>query len=82
VREEGPATVNRELAVIRRAFRLAIRQKRLATMPAVMLLAEHNARPGFFERGDFETLCGYLLEHLRDFARFAYLSGSLLGWNL
>jgi integrase len=73
--QRKPATVNRELAVIRRAFRLAVRQKRLAAMPAIVLLAEHNARQGFFERGDFETLCGYLPEHLRDFARFAYLSG-------
>lgn len=73
--QRKPATVNRELAVIRRAFRLAVRQKRLATMPVIVLLAEHNARQGFFERGDFETLCAHLPEHLRDFARFAYLSG-------
>ncbi len=70
-----PATVNRELAVIRRAFRLAVRQKRLASGPNVALLAEHNARQGFFERGDFETVCAHLPEYLQDFARFAYLSG-------
>jgi len=51
------------------------RQKRLATMPVVALLAEHNARQGFFERGEFEALCAHLPPYLQDFARFAYLSG-------
>jgi hypothetical protein len=57
---KAKATVNRELAAVRRAFALAVRQKRLATMPSITTLAEHNARQGFFERGDFEAVCGHL----------------------
>lgn len=71
---KAPATVNRELSVLRRAFRLAVKQKRLATAPAVECLTEHNVRTGFFERGDFEAVVAHLPEYLRDFARFAYLS--------
>ena len=44
-------------------------------MPTVALLTERNARQGFFERGEFETVCAQLPTYLRDFARFAYLSG-------
>jgi len=36
--EAAPATVNRELALLRRAFRLAIRQGLLAAMPVIMTL--------------------------------------------
>jgi integrase len=72
--EKAPATINRELAIIRRAFTLAVRQKRLSMAPTVMLLAEHNARQGFFERGEFEAVCAELPTYSQDFARFAYLS--------
>ena len=39
------------------------------------LLAEHNAREGFLEPGDFESLVRQLPEYLQDFTTFAYLSG-------
>jgi site-specific recombinase XerD len=73
--KKAPATVNRELALIRRAFRLGLKQKLIATMPSLELLAEQNARPGFFEHADLEALIGPLPHDLRDFTRFAYLSG-------
>ena len=38
-------------------------------------LPEQNARQGFFERPEFEALAAALPEHLKDFARFAYLTG-------
>ncbi len=72
---KAPATVNRELSALRRAFRLAVKQKRLTSAPAVECLTEHNVRTGFFERGEFEAVVTHLSEHLRDFARFGYLSG-------
>ena len=40
----APASVNRELAALRRAFRLAVRQKRLSVAPTITLLVENNAR--------------------------------------
>ena len=70
-----PATVNRELAALRRAFRIAVRQKQLSTMPTVTLLAEHNARQGFVEPATFEAIVVNLPEELQDLATFAYLTG-------
>jgi integrase len=69
------ATVNRELAALRRAFTIAVEQERLTMAPRVKLFAEHNARQGFVERADFETVVSHLPGHLQDVARFAYSSG-------
>src|SRR5262249_4412485 len=41
-----PATVNRELAALRHAFRLALRKGLLPTMPYVTLRPEDNTRRG------------------------------------
>jgi integrase len=71
----APATLNRELAALRRAFRLAIRQERLAHAPAIALLAEHNVRQGFVDVAGFERLAAALPEPLDDVARFAYSTG-------
>jgi integrase len=70
-----PATVNRELAALRKAFSLAVRQKRIAAAPAIAMLAENNARQGFLEPADFEMIAKNLPAYLRDFARFGYISG-------
>jgi integrase len=67
----APATVNRELAALRRAFRLGVRQRRLSERQ----LEERNARQGFLEPADFEAVVSHLPAYLQDFARFAYLSG-------
>jgi integrase len=71
----APATVNRELAALKRAFRLGIEQERLASAPVIKLLAEHNARQGFVEPGTFAELVAHLPEALADAARFAYTTG-------
>ena len=42
-----PASVNRELAALRRMFTLAIRAGKIATRPHIAQLAEDNAREGF-----------------------------------
>jgi len=70
-----PATINRELSMLRKAFRLAIRQKRIAVAPTIDLLAENNIRQGFVEPADFDRILAALPEHLRDFMRFAYTTG-------
>src|SRR5687767_993610 len=41
------ATVNRELAALRRAFVLAVEAETLSISPPVKLLSENNARQGF-----------------------------------
>lgn len=70
-----PATINRELAILKRAFTLAIRGGLLLVRPHIPMLKEANARKGFFERADFEAVCGQLHEDVAAVVRFAYLTG-------
>src|SRR5262249_3468828 len=44
------ATINRELAALKRMFRLAEKVGKVLRRPAIDMLQEHNARTGFFER--------------------------------
>ena len=55
-RPVAPATVNRELAALKRAFRLAVEQKRLSAASTIKLLAEHNARQGLWTRSTSRRL--------------------------
>jgi len=55
-----PATVNRELAALRRAFRLAVRKGLLPYMPHVTLRSEDNTREGFLDPADFEAFLAEL----------------------
>jgi integrase len=70
-----PATVNRELAILRRAFRLAVRGGLLATMPYVGLLEENNTRTGFFERAEFDAILTHLPTDVRPVLEFLYATG-------
>ena len=58
--KSAPATVNRELASLKRMFRLGLRQGMVATMPYIAMLAEHNVRKGFFELDQFQTIRKHL----------------------
>src|SRR5262249_36844270 len=51
-----PATVNRELAARRRAFRLAVQKRLLPSMPHIALRREDNVRQGFLDPPDFAAL--------------------------
>lgn len=75
--DEGAAraSVNRELAALKRAFRLAHRAGRVLVLPWVATLDEHNARTGFFERPDFGRLVRALPRDLRACAIIAYITG-------
>lgn len=71
-----PATINVELAVLRRGYSLARQDGSFQDAPPVFpRLAEKNARKGFFERAEMERLCAFLPEHLHNLARVAYLTG-------
>lgn len=76
------ATVNRELAALRRAFRLAEKAGRVETRPIFELLREDNARTGFFERGAFEAVRAKLPEWLQPVVTFQYLTGWRIGETL
>ena len=55
-----PATVNRELSALRRAFRLAVRAGLLPTMPAFTLRSEDNVREGFLDPADLDAFLAAL----------------------
>jgi len=72
---KAPATVNRDLAALRGAFNLARKQGRVSRIPFFPMLHEDNARQGFFEKDEFESVVAALPMALAEVARFAYLSG-------
>lgn len=69
------ATINRELAALRRMFTLAVQASRLSSRPHIPMLEEHNARQGFLDHGSFLTLRDHLPDALKDPVTFLYFSG-------
>lgn len=71
------ATINRDLAALRRMFSLAAKATppKVGRVPYIPTLAENNARRGFFEHGDFEKVRDALPERLRPLVTFAYHTG-------
>ncbi|MGE0456238.1 MAG: hypothetical protein AB7O37_21050 [Vicinamibacteria bacterium] len=71
-REEGakPATINRELAALRRMFTLGVRLHRLAARPHFALLEERNARAE-----QLEAVLGHPPEYLQPLIETAYITG-------
>jgi integrase len=69
------ATINRELAVLKRMFSIAVKDGRLHGKPHIPMLTENNTRRGFFEAAQFEAVRKQLPEALRPLVTFAYLTG-------
>jgi integrase len=69
------ATVNRELAALKRALTLALQGERIQRAPYIEMLQEDNVRKGFFEREQFESVRRLLAECLRPVVTFAYITG-------
>jgi integrase len=69
------ATINVELAALTRGFSLGILYDRLKYKPKVPRLAENNARKGFFERPEFESVASELPLFLQPVAWTCYLTG-------
>jgi integrase len=82
-----PGTINRELATLRAAFRLAVRKGLLPTMPVVTLLPEDNVREGFIDPPEMIALLAELRAlgspDVADLVEFAYLTclrrGNVIG---
>lgn len=76
-RKDGAAnaTVNRELAVVKRAYSLAEKDGRILHRPHIPSVEEDNVREGFFERDEFEDVRDALPKPLRGLVTFAYLTG-------
>jgi integrase len=69
------AEINRELAALRRAFRLAVRAGRLVQYPHVPMLKENNVRKGFLDADEIKAICEALPEPLRPIVKFANATG-------
>lgn len=70
-----PATIQKELAALKRAFNLAVKAGLLEHAAHVPSLQVRNTRTGFFERGDFEAVLSELPDYLGPPMRFGYLTG-------
>ncbi len=75
--EQGAAngSINRELAIVKRAYSLAQQAGTILHGPHVPRLKESKPRAGFFERDRFEVLQRHLPPTLRRVATFSYLTG-------
>jgi integrase len=71
-----PATINRELAILKRAFRLGLRGKKLTSVPYIDPLDESdNVRTDFWEREPFEAVRALLPEYLRGLVTVYFWAG-------
>jgi integrase len=75
LKDHTVASVNRELAAVRRSFKLGMAEELISAAPHIGLLAEHNVREGLVTPGEFEKIVAALPDHLKDVARFGYLTG-------
>jgi hypothetical protein len=75
--EEGSAaaTINRELAALRRMFILGEQAEKVARRPHISLLSEDNARKGFLEPDQLRAVVAELPEELKP-----VIEGSLSYW--
>jgi integrase len=71
----SPATINREVAILKRGLQLAWRAELIPAIPYLPKLKERNARQGFFEEHAFRAVLQLLPAHHRPAAQFAYVTG-------
>ncbi len=73
-------TINRELAAIKRAFRLAVKARVLSHdhVPDIPMLKEAPPRAGFFAPEQFQAVLRHLRPEVKPVALFAYETG----WRL
>jgi integrase len=71
------ATINRELAALKRMLNLGARQTppKVDRVPHIPMLKENNTRKGFFEHGDFLAFRDALPAYLKGFVTFGYKTG-------
>ena len=87
-RPKSPATVNRSTQLLRQAYELAIKRRRLSNAPFIRHLSEKgNTRTGFFDERQFRQVLTHLPEYLQDYCLFGYKAGwrkgeiAALGWD-
>lgn len=75
--DEGAAnaTIQIELAILKRAFNLAVQAGTLPHRPHIPSIQIDNARQGFLSAADVDRICGNLPDELAPLVRFAFLTG-------
>jgi integrase len=75
------ATINRELAIVRRGFSLALREDPplVRRAPYIQKLEEENVRQGFIDQGQYLALREALPDHLKCLLVVGYHCGNRLG---
>jgi integrase len=75
------ATVNRELAVLKRAFNLGRKHTppKVVRAPHIPMLVENNVRKGFFEHAEYLRLLKVLRADVQPILTFAYFTGCRRG---
>ena len=72
----SPAEINRELAHLKRAFRLAVENGRYhGRVPKIPMLKESAPRSGFFDNAMIDAVIDQLAPPLKPVVRFAYITG-------
>lgn len=69
------ATINRELAALKRMFNLGADVGRVIHVPKIKMLRENNRRKGFFEADEFIALRAALPDYLKPIVTMAYYYG-------
>jgi integrase len=71
----APATINRELAALKTAFRLAFKEKMIGDRPYIQLLPENNIKEGHITSEQLQDLINFLPAYIKPFIEFCYLTG-------
>jgi integrase len=69
------STINRELAVLTKMFKLGYERGKVLRLPVIHKLKEPPPRKGFFEQEQFEAVRRHLPKHLRVALTIAYTYG-------
>jgi len=69
------ATINRELAFLKRAYNLGIEAEKIVRKPYIPQLKEDNIRSGFFEYAEFVAVRGACPDYFKPVVTFAYYTG-------
>src|SRR5262249_40562060 len=77
-RPVSAAEINRELALLKRIFTLALQADKLTRKPHVPMLHERNTRTGFFEAEQLAAVLKHLPASVQPVIEFA----SVTGWRI
>ena len=73
--EAAAATINRELAIVRRGFILAMHDGAVLARPHFPMLRESAPRSGFFEEEQYHSVLRHLPADVQPAITFAYITG-------